>query len=97
MMSTESSVDPPSIMMYSRFGYPCDKTDAIVCSRNFPWLKEGVTMLIFGGDLRDMVLPNVPIDRAAQPLFKIGSGAEAEKFLGLVNVESAAWLAVGLG
>jgi hypothetical protein len=48
MISTVSSVEPPSIMMYSRLGYPCSSTLLIVASMYRPWLNEGVTTDIFG-------------------------------------------------
>src|SRR5262245_28596585 len=48
IISTDSSVLPPSIRRYSRFGYPCRSTDRIVSSRYLPWLKLGVTMLMRG-------------------------------------------------
>src|SRR4051812_37081888 len=51
MMSTDSSVEPPSQMMYSRLGYPWSRTDRIVCSRYRPWLKLGVTMEMRGSDI----------------------------------------------
>src|SRR5688572_13329838 len=51
MISAELSVLPPSITKYSRFGYPCMITERMVSSMYFPWLKEGVTILIFGQGL----------------------------------------------
>src|SRR3712207_7856936 len=48
MISTVPSVEPPSIMMYSRLGYPCSSTLLIVASMYRPWLNEGVTTDIFG-------------------------------------------------
>src|SRR5918993_3289598 len=48
MTSTEPSVEPPSIMMYSRLGYPCSSTLLIVASMYRSWLNEGVTTDIFG-------------------------------------------------
>ena len=43
MISKLPSVEPPSTIKYSRFGYPCARTERIVCSRYFPELKTGVT------------------------------------------------------
>src|ERR671912_14293 len=48
MMSTVPSVEPPSIMKYSRLGYACSTTLLIVASMYRPWLNEGVTTDIFG-------------------------------------------------
>src|SRR5215212_6370806 len=48
MISTVPSVEPPSMMMYSRLGYPCSSTLLIVASMYRPWLNEGVTTDIFG-------------------------------------------------
>src|SRR5215208_3574557 len=48
MISTVSSVEPPSIMKYSRLGYSCSTTLLIVASMYRPWLNEGVTTVIFG-------------------------------------------------
>src|SRR5918993_1152290 len=48
MMSTVPSVEPPSIMKYSRLGYACSTTLLIVASMYRPWLNEGVTTDILG-------------------------------------------------
>src|SRR5215203_7438940 len=48
MISTVPSVEPPSIMKYSRLGYPWSTTLLIVASMYRPWLNEGVTTDIFG-------------------------------------------------
>src|SRR5439155_6109867 len=48
MMSTVPSLDSPSTMKYSRFGYPCASTDRIVCSMYFPEFHTGVTSEIRG-------------------------------------------------
>src|SRR5215212_6442205 len=48
MISTVPSVEPPSLMMYSRLGYSCSSTLLIVASIYRPWLNEGVTTDIFG-------------------------------------------------
>src|SRR5207247_4904689 len=48
IFATVSSVLPPSITMYSRFGYPCSKTVRIVSSINGSCWYEGVTMLKIG-------------------------------------------------
>src|SRR5258708_23254334 len=45
MTSTEPSVEPPSTMMYSRFGYPWSITERIVASINSRWLYDAVTMV----------------------------------------------------
>src|SRR5690349_10053250 len=48
MISTLSSVLPPSTTMYSRLGYPWSSTERSVCSRYLPWLKLGVTTVMRG-------------------------------------------------
>src|SRR5215212_11747464 len=60
MISTVPSVEPPSMMMYSRLGYPCSSTLLIVASMYRPWLNEGVTTDIFGQSalLSFMLRPN---------------------------------------
>src|SRR5205085_1257024 len=50
-METDSSVEPPSITMYSRFGYCWLSTDNIVSSKYWPWLNDGVTTVIRGQGL----------------------------------------------
>src|SRR5690349_3054558 len=48
MISTLLSVLPPSMTTYSRFGYPCSKTERIVASRKSAWLYDGVTTVSLG-------------------------------------------------
>jgi len=48
-ISTEPSVLPPSMMTYSRFGYPWPSTHSMGSSRYTAWLNEGVTMEIVVG------------------------------------------------
>src|SRR5574341_1098388 len=50
-----------SMTMYSRLGYRLSMTDLIVFSRNWPWLKDGVTTEIFGR----LILP-IDCDRDQQ-------------------------------
>src|SRR5688500_16729082 len=47
MMRGLSSVEPPSITMYSRSPHGWSSTDRIAASRYRAWLYEGVTMLSF--------------------------------------------------
>src|ERR1700687_4967237 len=42
------SLEPPSPIKYSRFGYPCASTERIVCSMYFPEFQTGVTSEIRG-------------------------------------------------
>src|SRR5215510_4224419 len=48
MMSRLPSVEPPSMMMYSRLGYCWASTERMVASRYRAELKTGVTSEIFG-------------------------------------------------
>ena len=47
-------VDPPSMTMYSRFGYPWSRTEEIASSRYSAWLSDGVTMVMRGALIADL-------------------------------------------